>query len=105
MASLIILKFKGFFMPFLRMVTLTAVPLIPLNFSKTSLFVIFGPVIFLPSTFMSLSPALIPIFSDGPPSIGFITRIVSFIMLNSTPIPSKFPSKLSFVVSNSAAAI
>ena len=52
-----------------------------------------------------LSPAFIPTFSDGPPAIGFTTVMVSFKILNSTPIPSKFPSSGSLTVCSSLAGM
>ena len=71
--------------------TLTIVPLLPLNFSTTLSFVIPTPATFSPSTEIILSPEIRPFFSDGPPGITLIITILSFLIENSTPIPSKLP--------------
>ncbi len=54
---------------------------------------------------MILSPALMPSFSDGPPGITDTIYMVSITMKNSTPIPSKFPSKSSLTFCTSSAGI
>ena len=71
----------------------------------TSAFLIFLPATILPFTFIILSPALIPNFSDGPPGITDTMYMVSFTIKNSTPMPSKLPSKSSFDFFTSSAGI
>ena len=58
----------------------------------------------LPSTFNILSPAFIPLFSAGEPSIGAIIVIWSSsdVGLMYTPIPTNEPLVCSFNFSNSA---
>lgn len=59
----------------------------------------------LPSTLSILSPANIPLFSAGEPSIGDTTVILSSSELGliTTPIPTKEPLVCSFSLSNSSA--
>jgi len=91
--------------PGLTISTSTLVPLGPLSNLITLSFVIPTPATTVVSTFTIRSPAIIPNLSEGPLTIGDITIMVSSIIRNSTPIPSKLPSKGSFIPSKSLAGI
>ena len=78
--------------------------------SPLSKLLIFSAVIFLPATAVSLitknlSPVSNPPFALGPFGTTFITLMVSFIILNSTPIPKNTPAISSFTLCNSPAGI
>ena len=92
-------------LPLRIILTFTFVPPFPLSLAITSLFFILIPATFFPSTSTTLSPAFTPTFSDGPPGITATTHTVSFTILNSTPMPSKFPCKGAFVSASSSAVI
>ena len=58
---------------------------------------IFTPAIAVSFTITMRSPACMPTFSDGPFTVGCMTSSVSSTMLNCTPMPSKLPSRGSFI--------
>ena len=64
---------------------------LPLRFLITSSFTNPIPAKFSPSILIILSPEIIPSFSEGPFEMGETTTIVSFIMLNSIPMPLNSP--------------
>ena len=81
--------------PFRKTFTKTSLPFVPRRVFIANSLVIFLPVKLDLLTEIILSPAIIPALADGPPFIACKTHKVSLMILNSTPIPSKFPSILS----------
>ena len=69
----------------------TLLPFLPLRRFIMSIFDIFTPAITVSLTDTMRSPGMIPTFSDGPLTTGWITMRVSSTILNCMPIPSKFP--------------
>ena len=85
--------------------SLTFVP-----FSPRSIFLISVFGMFMPATAESFiviirSPAIRPIFSDGPPGITSFTVTVSVSIVNDMPMPLNEPSRSSLTASSSLAGI
>ena len=81
----------------------TNVPFRPRSLRMISSRDIFTPAIAVSLTVTILSPAMMPFFSDGPPTTGCITSSVSSDILNCTPMPSKLPCSGSLLASTSFA--
>ena len=76
---------------------LTTEPFFPFNCFISSCCSI--PTRLIVSAFVILSPAIIPAFSEGPPSIACITYTVSLGIVKLMPIPEKLPFRSSLASS------
>ena len=82
-------------MPRRQIPSLTFVPLGPRRRDIMASCDIFTPAMAVSLTVTMRSPAIMPIFSEGPSGIGCTMNSVSSIMLNCTPMPSNEPVRVS----------
>ena len=87
------------------MPSFTWVPLGPRSFFITFSLLMESPTKAVSFTSTTRSPARMPTFSDGPPLMTATTMMVSFWMLNCTPMPLKLPSSSLLTISSSSAGI
>ena len=92
-------------MPLRITVRCTFVPFGPRRRRIISSRAIFTPAMAVSFTATMRSPAMMPTFSEGPPSVGCITMSVSCDTLNCMPTPSNDPCNGSFICFVSLAVV